>query len=132
MEKSLKNKVVGILRSASVRWPFKTEAMRLARVERGLYKCAGCGSLVKNGQFIMDHIVPCVPLTGWDNFDGFIERLFVPAEGYQLLCLTCDATKTLLEDEMRKLHTLKKNEEKKIQKKLEKQRLKEEKRNGKA
>jgi hypothetical protein len=34
----------------------------------------------------IDHTEPAVPLTGWESFDSFIERLFVPVEGLRAIC----------------------------------------------
>lgn len=131
MEKSLKNKVIGILRSASVRWPEKSEAKKRARVDRGQYKCNLCGGFFKDKEIQMDHINPVIdPYKGWESFDVFIEKLFCSADKYQALCFLCHDAKSKVEDEIRKMMTEKKNNEKKELKKLEKQIQKEAKKNG--
>jgi len=100
---ALKNWLVSALRRASYRWPARNQALANARVERGLYKCQMCGVEGKKEDMALDHVQPVVPLEGWDNWDGFINRLFCPSEGYQLICKSpCHDTKTMIEDEMRK------------------------------
>ena len=43
----------------------------------------------------MDHIIPVVdPKTGFTTWDEYIERLFVPKGGWQMLCKSCHDTKT--------------------------------------
>lgn len=132
--KKLKNYIVSVLRSASIRYPSRSEAMKRARVERGLYRCNMCEGLFKRQQIILDHINPCVPITGWYNLEGFCERLFCEPEGFQVLCCTCSDAKTMQEDEMRKYYTKERNEKKKQEekeaKRLAKQKKKEEKSNG--
>lgn len=123
MDAQLKNKVIGILRAASMRWSEKNEAKKLARVERGLYECAMCKDLFSGTEIHMDHKEPVIdPYVGWISFDSFIERLFIPKEGYQVLCENCHTSKTMVEKEIRKMARQQKKE-------LEKE---EKKKNGKA
>ena len=42
-DKELKSFVIATLRRASYRWYSRTEALKNARVSRGLYKCESCG-----------------------------------------------------------------------------------------
>lgn len=105
--------VKGKLRQHSVKWPPRNYAMRLARVERGLYKCASCEDSFKSTQVQLDHIEPVVNIKeGWKSFDSFIERLFVPAEGFQVLCKSCHQQKTLVESAMRTYYSKKRKETK--------------------
>lgn len=98
----LKTWLTGELRRSSFRWRARTEAMQNARVERGKYKCNSCGDLFGPKQIILDHIEPVVdPKVGWVDWNTFIERLFVPAEKFQILCHACSDVKTALEDAMR-------------------------------
>lgn len=97
--------VIASLRRASIRWPPRNEALKLARVSRGLYKCSSCGLVFKKKEVHLDHINPVVsPEHGFTGYDDFIERLFCEAEGFQLLCKNCHQIKTLLEDELRKVY----------------------------
>jgi ribosomal protein L37AE/L43A len=94
--------VTSTLRRASYRWPPRNEAVKLARVDRGLYKCAHCGGQFKNGQFQVDHKVAVVSVTsGWTDYNDFIERLLCEVDGWQVLCTTCHDIKTYIEDSLR-------------------------------
>jgi hypothetical protein len=110
--------VKSILRKASMRWGPLNRVKAKARVERGFYKCAACAAIVpataittlKNGKVkrvknvAIDHIAPVVPLTGFDSWDGVIDRLFCDEEGLQLLCRDCHEIKCQEETSGRKLH----------------------------
>lgn len=99
-----------------MRWPPLNQARAAARIERGLYKCAGCGEVVptsivttlKNGKVkrvknvLVDHIIPIVPTTGFDSWDNVIDRLFCDVDGFQVLCKACHDAKTLEETGERK------------------------------
>jgi len=114
IEGKLKTYLIGVLRSASIRWAEKNEAFKLARIERGRYQCKMCSDLFKREQCIADHIDPVVdPHVGWVSLDSFAERLFVDRSKYQILCRTCSDIKTMVEDEIRKAKTVERNEKKK-------------------
>lgn len=99
---NLKTFISGTLRRASYRWPPRNDAIKAARVERGLYKCANCGGHFKTGQFQVDHKVPVVSISdGFTNFDNYIYRMFPQADGWQILCTTCHDIKTKIEDALR-------------------------------
>ena len=106
------------LRSASVRWPPKNNVKKAARVERGVYKCAGYkvkahkvpaslppqkegGKRVNNA--VVDHIHPVInPKTGFVSWDDTIKRMFCEADGLQVLCHKCHSRKTMDEKEIAK------------------------------
>lgn len=95
--------VIATLRRASYRWPERTKALKAGRVDRGMYKCAVCGSIKHLKEVQLDHISPVVPLKGWDSWDGYVERMLCEASGFQVICKKpCHETKTLLEKEIRK------------------------------
>lgn len=112
--------LTSVLRRASYRWPPRSEAIKKARIDRGLYKCAMCLNSFKQSDTIVDHIKSVVPLegfpihpvTGKPDWTIFIERLFCDVDGFQILCNNCADAKTLIEDEMRKMN----NEQKKLEK----------------
>ena len=116
---NLKTWVIQRLRGQSYKWPSRNEALVAARIERGLYKCAHCNGTFKRCEVEIDHIKPVVPLTGWDNWDGFIERLFCNTEGFQILCKTpCHTVKTTAEDTIRaKYNAERKAKDKELKKK---------------
>jgi 5-methylcytosine-specific restriction endonuclease McrA len=78
--------------------------MKLARIERNQYVCAACEGIFPHGDIQVDHIEPVVALTGFENFDVYIERLFCNIEGLQVLCRPCHKIKTDEENAARKLY----------------------------
>ena len=50
----------------------------------------------------IDHKIVAVPLTGWEGFDSFIERLFCPVEDLQAICKTHHEEITKDQNEIRK------------------------------
>ena len=110
LQKELKRFLIPKLRSASYRWKFRSQAIKDARKERGIYECAMCKGEFRNGEFILDHVHPVVPLEGWDGRDWtqYINRMFCGTEGFQVLCKSCSTIKTNFETEMRKINRAKK------------------------
>lgn len=104
-----KSWITSSLRRMSYRWAPRNLALKAARVERGLYKCAHCEELFKNGEFALDHIVPMVPHTGFPmhpvtkgpDWTIIIDRLFCDVDGFQVLCNSCHDIKTSIEDNIR-------------------------------
>jgi hypothetical protein len=91
------------LRRSSYRWKPRNEAIKAARVSRGLYKCAACGKLVPNKDKELDHIEPVVRLNGRPQTLGeFAARLYAPLEGWQILCTECHLVKSLAEGVVRR------------------------------
>lgn len=107
--------IMSALRQASGRWAPKQEALKRARVERGKYKCAGCGEVgpatlpppegktrrIKNA--CVDHIEPVVRLdekaVDWGDR---IARMFCEVDGLQVLCHNCHKSKTDEENKARR------------------------------
>ena len=83
-------------------WPNRKKAMAAARIERGRYKCATCENIFGPKEISLDHVAPVVPVTGWDDWDGFLYRLFCEEQGFQVLCKTCHDNKTKEENLERK------------------------------
>lgn len=93
----LKSYCVSTLRRAWLRSPARGEALKKARIERGLYHCAICGNdVVHRAKDVqVDHIEPAVdPAVGWQGFDMFILRLFCSVDGLQIICRPHHAEKT--------------------------------------
>jgi hypothetical protein len=85
-----------------MRWPPAYEALKLSRKRPGLHECASCKGMFKANEVAKDHIEPVIDLQkGFTNWDDYVNRLFVPVEGYQILCKPCHESKTLMEDQMR-------------------------------
>lgn len=99
------------LRSASMRWGAKNDAIEAAAVGRGinpttgrlakLYRCSGCRGTFSRAQIQADHVRPVVPTTGWVSWDDFIDRLFSEVDGFQVLCKDCHHRKTQDENKQR-------------------------------
>lgn len=120
--------ITSTLRRASYRWFARNEAKKLARVDRGLYKCAMCEGIFKDKDTVIDHIEPVVPFTGFpmhpitgeEDWTIFINRLFCDTDGFQILCDPCHDQKTAVEDSIRAQRT----QDAKERERLEKKRLK--------
>lgn len=99
---NLKTWLIPKLRRLSLMWPPRNEAKKLARVSRGVYKCAKCQELFKDKETRMDHIHPVVDVTiGFEDLGKYVESLFVYENGWQCLCLKCHDEKTEQEDSLR-------------------------------
>lgn len=99
----LRHFLVNKLRRLSYQWPARREAIKNARIERGLYKCATCQGTFGPKDIQVDHIIPVVDEeTGFIDWNTYIERLFCSVDGFQILCRTCHEAKTYLEQEIRK------------------------------
>lgn len=91
------------LRRLSYQWPPRQQAIRNARIDRGVYVCNTCRGEFGPKEIQLDHILPVVDEeTGFVNWDTYIERLFCEETGFQVLCKTCHEAKTFLEQEIRK------------------------------
>jgi len=100
-EPNIKSFLINQLRRVSFKWKPRGEAMKAARVARGKYECNICKEIFGNKEIVLDHIQPVVPVDGWDNWDGYIERLFCQIEGYQCICKICHDNKTEEENKQR-------------------------------
>jgi hypothetical protein len=112
LQKELKRFLVPKLRSASYRWKFRSDAIKAARKSRGIYECNICHCEMKNGEFLADHKEPVVPFDGWDGKDWttYINRMFVGAEGFQIICKMCHDIKTDSEIQIRKMYRQRKKD----------------------
>lgn len=106
------------LRQASVRWPPRYQVLKEARIERGIYLCAGYkrqahqvpaslppppGKKRRLSNTNIDHIDPVIATdTGFTSWDDVISRMFCEKDGLQLLCHHCHTAKTQDEREQRK------------------------------
>ena len=100
---NLRNFLTNKLRRISYQWPPRQQAIRNARVERGVYKCASCEGLFGPKEIQLDHIVPVIDEEiGFVDWNTYIDRLFCVEENFQVLCKPCHETKTFFEQEIRK------------------------------
>ena len=101
IKKKTRQLIIKHLRKGSLWNPSRKEAMRRARVSRGYYQCAHCCAVFHVKEIHVDHIIPVVPLKGFDDWNGYIARLFCDESGLQILCVSCHKKKTDRENELR-------------------------------
>lgn len=91
------------LRRASYRWPFRNEALKRARIKRGIYSCSICFIKLKRSMLQMDHIDPVIDTRmGFLDWNTYVERLLPDSEGWQVLCKDCHQAKTKVENKVRR------------------------------
>ena len=87
------------------KWPPKYAAIARAYVGMGtnpktgrkckLHKCEACGELFAKGDMRADHRVPVVdPHVGFVDWNTWVERCFVEAAFYDIICTGCHSVKT--------------------------------------
>jgi hypothetical protein len=103
MDQKKKSFAIAALRRASYRWPGRYLASKESHIGRNQYRCNICKGIYAKKDTHMDHRFPIVnPLKGWENFDTYIDRLFVEKELFQRLCLSCHGLKTSIEGKVRR------------------------------
>ena len=104
------------LRRISLYWPARQACLSAARIERGFYRCNICQGSFSRKEIHIDHINPVVTIkTGFKDWNEYISQLFCDINGLQAACLNCHASKTILENNLRKIN--KKKTVKKLDKK---------------
>lgn len=97
-----KSFVINTLRRGTYRWPGRWISEKRSKLsERGEYFCEECGLVCRKGETQMDHHIPVVLTSGWDSWDGVIDRMFCSPEGFRRLCKPCHHDKTVLENQAR-------------------------------
>lgn len=114
--KSLTQFLIPILRKASIRWPARYEALKQARekLPNGhylngnikfitKYRCQNpaCNRLVNENEGQVDHKVSVAGLSGFTNFDEYINRLFCSVENLVFICTDCHKSKNNSEAQIR-------------------------------
>ena len=102
------------IRRLSSKWPPRYAAKVDRRIERGKYRCDKCKEIFRDKEIQIDHIEPVVAVTGFVDWNHYINRLFCEESGFQILCLSCHKEKTLAENETRRNNkkTIDKSEQK--------------------
>lgn len=108
--------VKSALRSASQRWPPKYKVLSKAYVGQRInpksgrmakhYLCKACEEAFPAKEIQVNHIVPVVPISGFDNWDNVVERMFCEESGLEVLCVPCHKSITKEENNARKLQRL--------------------------
>lgn len=100
---NLRNFLTNKLRRLSYQWSPRKEAIKKARIERGVYVCAICEGKFGPKEIQLDHKIPVIDEeVGFVDWNTYIERLFCAEENFQVLCKPCHETKTFFEQEIRK------------------------------
>lgn len=104
--------VKSALRSASQRWPPKYGCLSEAYVETKVntktgrmakhYKCNRCLGAFPAKDVEVNHIVPVVPVDGFDSWDNVISRLFCEKDGLEVVCKPCHRSVTDEENKSRR------------------------------
>lgn len=112
-EAKFRSFVISALRAASRRWPVKWAVLKAALVGKSVntktgkfaqhYRCSHCRATFPAADVVVDHIHPVVDtMKGFTTWDEYVERMFVEAEGLQVLCKGCHKEKTATERKERK------------------------------
>jgi hypothetical protein len=110
----LRKFLIPILRRKSLHSPERTRCLNLARIERGFYRCNSCKNGFSRKNVHVDHIDAVVSVKdGWVDWNTYIERLFIPAEEMQVLCVACHTVKCQLEASLRSINKKKSKKNKK-------------------
>ena len=93
-------------------WPPKYVCIDKAFVGQGInpatgrkckmFRCAACQEQFPAKQMKADHIEPVVGFEGFQDWNTFIARLFVEADGFQAICAGCHDKKTAEERQVRR------------------------------
>jgi len=109
-----KSWIISALRDRSRYWKPKQEAIGRARIKRGIYKCELCwtewpwtlpplkGKKRKRKNIQADHVIPVVWVEWFTTYNDWIDRCFVPAEGFQAICWECHTEITNRENKERR------------------------------
>ena len=105
--------VTSTLRAGARRWQPKYDTLNAAKTEKKInertgriaqhYRCAHCLQEFTSKDMEVDHVQPVVnPLTGFESWDVFIDRLFCEQDNLQAICKSCHKIKTKQEKTIRK------------------------------
>lgn len=99
---NLRHWLTNKVRRLSYQWPPRKEAIKKARLERGVYLCNICEGKFGPKEIQLDHIEPVIhEEDGFIDWNIYLERLFCAEEGFQVLCKPCHEAKTFLENQIR-------------------------------
>jgi 5-methylcytosine-specific restriction endonuclease McrA len=95
--------IKGCLRRGSLMYRPISECRRLARRAPNQYECSLCKGLFTSKEIDVDHLRPVIDImTGFVDWNTYIDRLFCDIEDLACLCKTCHKSKTESEVHMRK------------------------------
>lgn len=101
--------IIQLLRRGTYKYPPRNEALKAARISRGIYKCEMCQGIFPKKEITLDHKNPVVePKIGFVDWNTYIPRMFPEVQGFQTICRTCHDSKTKIENILRKKYRQKK------------------------
>lgn len=94
------------IRFASLKWPPRSDSLKLAKKGVNQYECAMCNGLFERKKVQIDHVESVVPIDndwpyGYIDWNIYLPRLFCDVDGFQILCEACHSSKSQMEDAMR-------------------------------
>lgn len=99
MDKKQKERLIKVLRREFLFSPQRKEALKKAEKLKGFFTCAKCEKNYPKDHINIDHISPVIDLTGFKDWNTFIDWLFFGE--LQVLCLNCHKGKSNLENKNR-------------------------------
>ena len=91
--------IKSMLRQGSLRWGPRGKAIERAYIDDGinpktghkckLHRCEECNDCFAKGDMQADHIIPVIPVEGFDSWDKTIERMFCEEDGFRIVCKGC-------------------------------------------
>lgn len=99
---NLKSRLTSAIRKVWYYSPLRREVVKRCKVDSSTSRCEKCRRLCDKVQ--IDHKETVVPLTGWDDWNGMIARMFVDESGLQGICEECHDIITKRQNAIRKLN----------------------------
>jgi hypothetical protein len=93
-----KSRITSALRRIWFYGPQRKEKVKQLKLNNN--KCETCN--ISHVKLEVDHIAPVVPLKGFDNWQNYIDRLFVEPKGLRGLCKSCHLGISTIQREQRK------------------------------
>lgn len=104
LDQKVSSRITSALRQV---WRFyhkpRKQALELAKIGRGQYRCSCCHGTFTVKDLIVDHIETVVPLDGKTTAGDFVDRLFCGIDNLQILCKECSKVKTNEENAIRRV-----------------------------
>ena len=106
--------VISLLRAGTMRWRPKHDAIKRAFIGNGpnprtgrpckLHRCERCAGIFSQSDMVADHRQPVVePEIGFVDWNTYISRMFVESDAFDSICVTCHASITAEQNQIRAL-----------------------------
>jgi len=102
IEEMRKSYLIKAIRKITLYWEPRKAAIKRQSIRGGSFQCEICKKVKQKGSRKVDHIHPIVPTSGWDSWDGYIERALCKEENWQILCTICHQNKSNIENDKRR------------------------------